>query len=143
MLGRIHGAGAATGAVLAVALAVAACGGGGGGGGGAATAPPKASLPPELPVLSCLPGGPFVTSPCSVPIETMYAQVAANGPFDGVRATVVGVADCANPRVFPSGTERPKQYFWMVRFEKGDTDFGGFVGTGGKLAAVCTPFTAN
>ena len=141
MLGR----GWTPGAVLLVALAVAACGGGGGGGGGggAATAPPQASLPAELPVVSCLPGGPFVTSPCSVPIRTMYAQVAGNGPFDEVRATVVGVADCANPREFPTGTPRPKEYFWMVRFAKGDTDFGGFVATGGRLALVCTPFTAK
>ncbi len=131
-------------AALLVALAVAACGGGGSGnGGGAATAPPQASLPAELPVVSCLPGGPFVTSPCSVPIRTMYAQVAGNGPFDEVRATVVGVADCANRREFPAGTPRPKEYFWMVRFAKGDTDFGGFVATGGRLALVCAPFTAK
>ena len=141
MLGR----GRMPSAVLLVALAVAACGGGGGGGGGggAATAPPQASLPAELPVVSCLPGGPFVTSPCSVPIRTMYAQVAGNGPFDEVRATVVGVADCANPREFPAGTPRPKEYFWMVRFAKGDTDFGGFVATGGRLALVCAPFTGR
>ena len=140
MLGR----GRMPSAVLLVALAVAACGGGeGGGGGGAATAPPQASLPAELPVVSCLPGGPFVTSPCSVPIRTMYAQVAGNGPFDEVRATVVGVADCANPREFPAGTPRPKEYFWMVRFAKGDTDFGGFVATGGRLALVCAPFTGK
>lgn len=141
MLGR----GRMPSAVLLVALAVAACGGGGEGGGegGAATAPPQASLPAELPVVSCLPGGPFVTSPCSVPIRTMYAQVAGSGPFDEVRATVVGVADCANPREFPAGTPRPKEYFWMVRFAKGDTDFGGFVATGGRLALVCAPFTAT
>ena len=141
MLGRIRRASA----VVAVALAVVACGGGGGGGGGggAATAPPKASLPPDLPVVSCLPGGPFVTSPCSVPIETMYSQVAQNGPFDEVRATVVGVADCANPREFPTATERPKQYFWMVRFDKAGTDYGGFVATGGKIALVCAPFTGT
>lgn len=140
MLGR----GRIPSAVLLVALVVAACGGGGGGGGGgAATAPPRASLPPDLPVVSCLPGGPFVTSPCSVPIESVYAQVAANGPFDEVRATVVGVADCANPREFPAGTERPKNYFWMVRFAKGDTDFGGFVATGGRLELVCAPFTGK
>jgi hypothetical protein len=141
MLGRIRG----SSVVLAVALVAAACGGGGGGGGGggAATAPAKASLPPDLPVVSCLPGGPFVTSPCSVPIETMYAQVAGNGPFDEVRATVVGVADCANPREFPSGTERPKEYFWMVRFDKAGTDFGGYVATGGKIALVCEPFTGS
>ena len=139
MAGRIR----KSSVVLAAALAAAACGGGGGGGGGAATAPPKASLPPELPVVSCLPGGPFATSPCSVPIEEMYAQVAANGPFDEVRATVVGVADCTNPREFPAGTERPKSYFWMVRFNKAGTDYGGFVGTGGKLALICTPYTGQ
>jgi hypothetical protein len=140
MVGRIR----APGAVLALVLVVAACGGGGGGGGGgAATAPPKASLPAELPVVSCLPGGPFVTSPCSVPIETMFAQVGGNGPFDEARATVVGVADCANPREFPAGTERPKQYYWMVRFDKAGTDYGGFVATGGKIALVCTPFTGK
>ncbi|MFH1474814.1 MAG: hypothetical protein ABIG85_03045 [Chloroflexota bacterium] len=142
MLGR----GRIPSAVLLVALAVAACGGGGGDGGGGGASPtalPQASLPPELPVVSCLPGGPFVTSPCSIPIETMYAQVAANGPFDEVRATVVGVADCANPREFPAATERPKEYFWMVRFAKGDTDFGGFVATGGRLGLVCAPFTGT
>ncbi len=141
MLGRIR----VSSAVVAVALFAAACGGGGGGGGGggAATAPPKASLPPELPVVSCLPGGPFVTSPCSVPIETIYAQVAGDGPFEEVRATVVGVADCANPREFPAGTDRPKEYFWMVRFAKGGTDFGGFVATGGRVALVCEPFTGT
>jgi hypothetical protein len=131
-------------AVLALGLALGACGGGGGGGGGgAATAPPKASLPPDLPVVACLPGGPFATSPCSVPIETMYAQVASFGPFDEARATVVGVADCAAPREFPSGTPRPKQYYWMVRFDKSGTDYGGFVATGGKIALVCTPYAGT
>jgi hypothetical protein len=134
----------ASGVLLLVALAIAACGGGAAAGApGAATAPPKASLPPDLKVVSCLPAGPFTTSPCSGPIETMYAQVAGSGPFDDVRVTVVGVADCANPRTFPAGTAKPKDYFWMVRFRKGDADFGGLVGTGGKLVAVCTPFTGT
>jgi len=44
---------------------------------------------------------------------------------------------------FPAATERPKEYFWMVRFAKGDTDFGGFVATGGRLGVVCTPFTGK
>ncbi len=142
----MHGRVLAAGAVLLVAMAVAACGGGGGdggGGGGAATAPPKATVPPDLEIISCFPAGPFTTAPCSSPIETIYAQVAANGPFDGVRVTTVGVADCANPREFPAGTPRPETWWWMVRLDKGGTDYGGFVGTGGKLGPVCAPFTGS
>jgi hypothetical protein len=133
------------GSLAALALLVAACGGGGGGGNGpgAVTAPPKATLPPDLPIVSCFPNGPFTTAPCSNPIETIFAQVAAEAPFDGVRVTTVGVADCANPREFPSGTPRPTEWWWMVRFDKGGTDYGGFVGTGGKLGVICTPFTAE
>jgi hypothetical protein len=143
MLGRVR----MVGGVLAVALAAGACGGGGGGGGGAgagaATAPPKATLPADLPIVSCFPDGPFTTAPCSSPIETIYAQVSDNGPFDGVRVTTVGVADCANPREFPAGTQRPTDWYWMVRFDKGGTDYGGFVGTGGKLGVICAPFTGT
>lgn len=133
------------GSVVAIALLVAACGGGGGGDdvAGVPTDPPKASLPADLPVLSCLTAGPFTTAPCSRPIETIFAQVGTNGPFDGVRVTTVGVADCANPREFPAGTPRPTEWWQMVRFEKGGTDYGGFVGTGGKLGAICSPFTAE
>jgi hypothetical protein len=31
----------------------------------------------------------------------------------------------------------------MVRFSKGGTDSGGFVGAGGKLGTICTPFTGT
>lgn len=135
------------GAIAAVALVAAACGGGGGGGGNegpaAVTDPPMATLPADLPVVSCFPDGPFTTAPCSNPIETIFAQVGQNGPFTGVRVTTVGVADCANPREFPAGTPRPTEWWWMVRFDKGDADYGGFVGTGGKLGVLCQPFTAQ
>ena len=134
------------GGILAAAvLLVAACGGGGGGGAGPAaeTPPPQATLPADLPVISCFPKGPFTTAPCSLPIEMIYAQVSENGPFEGVRVTTVGVADCANPREFPAGTPRPSEWFWMVRFDKGGTDYGGFVGTGGRLGTVCAPFTGQ
>jgi hypothetical protein len=142
MGGRLRG----IGALAAVLLLAAACGGGGGGGdnGGAVpTDPPTATLPPDLPVISCFPAGPFTTAPCSGPIETIFAQVGENGPFDGVRVTTVGVADCANPREFPAGTPRPTEWWWMVRFDKGGTDYGGFVGTGGKLGVICAPFTSQ
>jgi hypothetical protein len=133
------------GASLLMAAVVAACGGGGGGGGGAATAPPRASLPPDLPIVSCFPNGPFTTAPCERPIEAIYALVAASGPFDGVRVTTVGVNDCAAPRDWPSSTPRPAaaDWHWMVRFEKGGTDYGGFVGTGGKIGEICLPFTGQ
>jgi hypothetical protein len=127
----------------AAALLAAACGGGGGGGGGAATAQPKGSPPADLKVISCFPNGPFTTAPCSRPIGTIYDQVAQYGPFDGVRVTTVGVADCANPREFAASTPRPNEWFWMVRFDKSGTDYGGFVGTGNKLGTVCAPFTGS
>ncbi len=131
---------------VALAFAAGACGGGGGGGGGGAGTPtdvPRATLPPDLPIIACYPDGPFTTAPCSSPIEALYAQVAEDGPFDGVRVTTVGVADCANPREFPAGTPRPTEWYWMVRFDKGGTDYGGFMGTGGRLGTVCAPFTGK
>ncbi len=142
MVGRARGGMA----LAALVVMVAACGGGGSGGGGGAAAetpPPKATLPADLPVISCFPKGPFTTAPCSKPIETIYAQVSESGPFDGVRVTTVGVADCANPREFPAGTPRPTEWYWMVRFDRGGTDYGGFVGTGGRLGTVCIPFSAE
>lgn len=133
------------GALAAAAMLVVACGGGGGEPEPDAgpTDPPKATLPPDLKVLSCLPNGPFTTAPCSGPIETIFAQVAASGPYDGVRVTTVGLADCANPREWPGETPRPTEWWWMVRFDKGGTDYGGFVGTGGVLGPVCAPFTGQ
>lgn len=132
--------------LTALAVALAACGGanaGGGGDAGAATAPAKETLPPDLKVTSCVPSGPYIAGNCSNPIETMFAQVSSKGPFDEVRVTVVGSMDCANPREFPAGTPNPKDYYWMVRFAHGGTDFGGFVGAGGKLGTICTPFTGT
>ncbi len=133
------------GSLVALALLAAACGGGGGGGGGAAvpTDPPKATLPPDLAVLECFPAGPFTTVPCSRAVETIYAQVAANGPYEVVRVRTVGVADCANPREWPEATPRTSEWWQMVRFDKGGTDYGGFVGTGGKLGVICAPFTSE
>lgn len=132
------------GLLAASVMLAAACGGGGGGGAAASpTEPPRATLPPDLPVLSCRGEGPFSTVPCGSAIEEMYAQVSSSGPFSGVRATTVGVADCANPRVFAAPTGKPTQWFWMVRFEKDGVDYGGFVGTGGKLGTICTPFTGK
>lgn len=134
-------------ALTALAVALAACGGAnngvGGGGGGAATAPAKETLPPDLKVTSCVPTGPYIAGKCSDPIETIFAQVSSKGPFDEVRVTVVGTMDCANPREFPAATPNPKAYYWMVRFAKGGTDSGGFVGAGGKLGTICTPFTGT
>lgn len=132
------------GVVMAAGMLAAACGGGGGGGVAASpTDPPKATLPPELPVVSCLGAGPFQTTPCGGPIETMYAQVAQYGPFTDVRATTVGVMDCANPREFPAATGKPTEYFWMIRFSKGEEDYGGFIRTGGRLGDICAPFTGK
>ena len=132
------------GLVVTSMLLVAACGGGGGPAGTARpTEPAKASLPPDLPVISCIGDGPFRSTPCGSYIEEIYAQVAASGPFSEVRATTVGVADCANPRQFPSETGKPKDWYWMVRFNKDGTDYGGFVGTGGRLGVICTPFTGQ
>lgn len=133
------------GLIAAAGLLAGACGGGGGGGGANAvpTEPPKATLPADLPIVSCVGKGPFMTTPCGSSIETVYAQVASFGPFSEVRATTVGVMDCANPREFPSATAKPTDYFWMVRFAKDGMDYGGFVGVGGKLGTVCTPFTGQ
>jgi hypothetical protein len=131
------------GALATVALLAAACGGGGGGENAAPTDPPRATLPADLKVLACLPNGPFTTAPCRNPIETIFAQVSANAPFDGVRVTTVGLADCSNPREWPGETPRPTEWWWMVRFDKGGTDYGGFVGTGGVLGPVCAPFTGE
>jgi hypothetical protein len=133
------------GLLVTLGMLATACGGGGGGGGANAgpTEPPTATLPADLPIVSCVGSGPFMTTPCGTPIETMYAQVASFGPFSEGRATTVGVMDCANPREFPSGTPKPTDYFWMVRFAKDGTDYGGFVGTGGKLGLVCAPFTGE
>lgn len=141
MGGRLGG----IGALAVAALLAAACGGGGGGGGQAAgpTDPPKATLPPDLPVISCFPNGPFTTAPCSGPIETIFAQVSQNAPFDGVRVSTVGVNDCTLPREFAGETPRPTEWWWMVRFDKGGTDYGGFVGTGGKLGEICAPFSGS
>ncbi len=105
--------------------------------------PAKGDASPDLAVLECFPAGPFTTVPCSRAVETIYAQVAANGPYDGVRVRTVGVADCANPREWPAATPRTSEWWQMVRFEKGGTDYGGFVGTGGKLGVICAPFTSE
>lgn len=143
MGGRLGG----LGAVVALVTFVVACGGGGGGGGGGgadlSTDAPRATLPPDLPIVSCYSSGPFTTTPCSGPIETIFAQVNASGPFEGVRVTTVGVNDCAAPRTWPDATPRPtlEEWHWMVRFENDGVDYGGFVGTGGRLGEICIPFT--
>jgi hypothetical protein len=143
MGGRLGG----LGALAAVAALLVGCGGGGGGGGGAgqATDAPKATLPADLAIISCYSNGPFTTTPCSGPIETIFAQVSSSGPFTGVRVTTVGVNDCAAPRSWAEATPRPAvdEWHWMVRFEKGGEDYGGFVGTGGRLGEICVPFTGQ
>jgi hypothetical protein len=129
-------------ASLLVASLLAACGGSGGPT-PKPTEPPKATLPPDLKVASCIPSGPFVTAHCEDPIETIFAQVGGAANFTEVRVTVTGSEDCAMPRQLAEKTPKPEKYFWMVRFTDGQQDWGGFVGQGGVLGKVCKPFTSQ
>jgi hypothetical protein len=129
--------------ILIALLAAVTSSCGGGGATPAPTAPPKATLPPGLKVVSCVPSGPFVTARCEDPIETIFAQVAGAANFTEVRVSVVGSEDCGMPRQLAEKTPKPQKYFWMVRFTDGKQDYGGFVGQGGVLGLICKPFTSQ